>query len=265
MSASSKSIAAARQRRAGEAPPVAHSAGPGQRPSSVPSANFQAQQGGAPQRRAPGSNTNASNASPLPQPGPPPGSKLSLSDALNVLFVRVNKLEYQLAQPGASNGAPTMANHHQLADNDLAAVLSRLEALEKAPSQAAALPFLGGRGVATARDVSALQEKLAALDKEYQETKTLLMQLQNYTLETNQKLVNLVLAPSSSSSPSPSQPSFESVSELASVSASASASPTFSHIPEEVQKELQTRSTASPAITLSLKEIVKKELSSSDA
>jgi hypothetical protein len=191
-----------------------------------------------------------------------------LSDALNVLFVRVNKLEYQLAHaetgsfPSASTAASATA---PLSDSALATVLSRLDALEKAPAQAAVAPFLGGRGVATARDVTVLQEKLAALDKEYQETKTLLMQLQNYTLETNQKLVNLVLAPSSST-PSPSQPSFESVSEPE--SASASASPTFSHIPEEVQKDLaQNRSSANQpaAITLSLKEIVKKELSSSDA
>jgi hypothetical protein len=208
---------------------------------------------------------------------------LSLSDALNVLFVRVNKLEYQLANAETGTfptATATTTAHHTLADNDLATVLARLEALEKAPSQAAA-PFLGGRGVATARDVTALQEKLVALDKEYQETKTLLMQLQNYTMETNQKLVNLVLAPSTSTptptpspvphhSPahlheySPSQPSFESVPEVEDYSASASASafPTFSHIPKEVHEELKNRTQAAPAaITLSLKEIVKKELS----
>ena len=251
MSASSKSIAAARQRRAGEAPPVSTQGGGGRQ-----SANFQAQQGVAGQRRAPGATapSSASSGSPLPQPGPPPGSKLSLSDALNLLFVRVNKLEYQLAH--GQGATPSTLTPSSGVD---AALLARIEALEKAPAQTqAALPFLGGRGVATAREVAVLQEKLAALDKEYQETKTLLMQLQNYTLETNQKLVNLVLSPSTSS---PSQPV-----DLSSALSSSSSSPTFSHIPEEVQKDLaQSRSTVSPAITLSLKEIVKKELSSSDA
>jgi len=152
------------------------------------------------------------------QPQAPP--KLSVSDAIGLLSLRLGKVEgmvqnIQVDQiRNGDSGMELNENSRIIDDNVFRSIVSRLDVLEKnqkalmdnqttlsnsMKSLASKTPSLGGQVNQTiVKDVS--DEKLASVNENIQVmhgeitlVKDLLMKLQNFTMETNQKLLDIVL------------------------------------------------------------------------
>lgn len=155
------------------------------------------------------------------QRGPPQvPPKLSVSDAIGLLSLRLGKVEgmvqnIQVDQlRNGDSGMELNENSRIIDDNVFKSIVARLDVLEKnqkalmdnqttlsnsMKSLASKTPSVGGQVSQTiVKDVS--DEKLASVNEnievihgEITLVKDLLMKLQNFTMETNQKLLDIVL------------------------------------------------------------------------
>ena len=172
-------------------------------------------------RRAGGAELNPQQQQrgPPQQPQAPP--KLSVSDAIGLISLRLGKVEgmvqnIQVDQlRNGDSGMELNENSRIIDDNVFRSIVARLDVLEKnqkalmdnqttlsnsMKSLASKTPSLGGGQVSQTivKDVS--DEKLASVNEnievihgEITLVKDLLMKLQNFTMETNQKLLDIVL------------------------------------------------------------------------
>ena len=187
MSSSSRSIAAARSRRAGESQPPVSGGRPG---TSIGSHAAFAQQQMPPQ---PPNNVRVSKGPIQQQPQQQqqmsqngfPFSKLSISDAIGLITLRLGRVEQFVidyatndeSSPSTGSGIP---ENSKIVDNSvLTTIINRLDSLEKRE----------GSGV-NASSVASL-EQVSKLEKELKETKELLShliyKLELFSKETNEK------------------------------------------------------------------------------
>jgi hypothetical protein len=188
MSSSSRSIAAARSRRAGESQPPVSGGRPG---TSIGSHAAFAQQQMPP---PPPNNVRVSKGPIQQQPQQQqqqmsqnglPFSKLSISDAIGLITLRLGRVEQFVidyatndeSSPSTGSGIP---ENSKIVDNSvLTTIINRLDSLEKRE----------GSGV-NASSVASL-EQVSKLEKELKETKELLShliyKLELFTRETNEK------------------------------------------------------------------------------
>jgi hypothetical protein len=196
---SSRSIAAARQRRAGEAPPVGQR-GPG---TSINSQQAFAQQ----QMQQPG------NPNQLPPQAPQvPVGKLSIGDAFALVTIRLGRIETIIQKleaegvigPNAVHASDSMEHDENMRlvdDTVIRNVIARLGDLEKGQTKLATLaqnkqePELNGEEVykMVENQTSELQNQVNQLKNELRDTKEMLMKLQSFSMETNQKIISIVL------------------------------------------------------------------------
>jgi hypothetical protein len=197
---SSRSIAAARQRRAGEAPPVAQR-GPG---TSINSQQAFAQQQ---MQQQPG------NPNQLPPQAPQvPVGKLSIGDAFALVTIRLGRIETIIQKleaegvigPNAVHTSDSMEHDENMRlvdDTVIRNVIARLGDLEKGQTKLTALaqnkqePELNGEEVykMVESQTSDLQNQVNQLKNELRDTKEMLMKLQSFSMETNQKIISIVL------------------------------------------------------------------------
>jgi len=190
---SSRSNAAARQRRAGEAPPMAQR-GPG---TSINSQQAFAQQ-------------QQGNPNNLPPQAPQvPVGKLSVGDAFALVTIRLGRIE-TIIQKLEAEGVigPNSQNSSHIAEHDenmrlvddtvIRNVIARLGDLEKGQtklSQNKASPELNSEEIYKMVDMQTLdlQNQVTSLKNELRDTKEMLMKLQSFSMETNQKIISVIL------------------------------------------------------------------------
>jgi len=220
---SSKSVAAARNRRT-EAPPPQYKnikpPGPvtsintaggtslNARAQPLPQYQQQQQQQYQPQQYQP-----QQQQQPQSQEQSIP-SKVTIANAIGLLTVRIARLEqfvhrYNLEQSGShpkqgSQGNATDNVEARLDDSILRNIVSRLDNLEKdkktaATAAQAVVPVkpqvitqVVAPPVAEDPAVIKLNDDLSKLRQEVKDTEALLLKLQSFTMETNQKLVNML-------------------------------------------------------------------------
>jgi hypothetical protein len=138
-------------------------------------------------------------------------SKVTIANAIGLLTVRIARLEqfvhrYNLEQSGSqpkqgSKGNATDNVEARLDESILRNIVSRLDNLEKDKKTSANVPVPVPVPVKTpvimppvAEDPSVikLNNDLAQLKQEVKDTEALLLKLQSFTMETNQKLVNML-------------------------------------------------------------------------
>ncbi len=173
MSSSSRSIAAARSRRAGESqPPVS-----GGRPvTSIASHSAFAQQQMPPQ--PPSNNVRVAKAPPMQQQRQPqqqtnnlPFSKLSVSDAIGLVTLRLGRVEQFIidlenGDNSMKSGTSNIPENSRVIDNSvLTTIINRLDALEKRDSSS------------SSSGSSATLDQVAKMEKDLKETKDLLSHL----------------------------------------------------------------------------------------
>ena len=177
---SSRSIAAARSRRAGESqPPVS-----GGRPvTSIASHSAFVQQQMPP---PPQNNVRVAKAplqQQMPQQGASPFTKLSISDAIGLVTLRLGRVEQFIidfengeieGHHSNSGGGSSIPENSKIVDNSvLTTIVNRLDALEKKEGS------------------SSITSSIASLEKEMKEAKDLLSHLlfkyELFTKETNEK------------------------------------------------------------------------------
>jgi hypothetical protein len=219
---SSKSVAAARNRRTEAPPPQYKNIKP---PGPVTSINtaggtslnaraqplpqyqqYQPQQY-QPQQYQPQQQQPQSQEQSIP-------SKVTIANAIGLLTVRIARLEqfvhrYNLEQSGShpkqgSQGNATDNVEARLDDSILRNIVSRLDNLEKdkktaATAAQAVVPVkpqvitqVVAPPVAEDPAVIKLNDDLSKLKQEVKDTEALLLKLQSFTMETNQKLVNML-------------------------------------------------------------------------
>ena len=179
---SSRSIAAARSRRAGESqPPVS-----GGRPvTSIASHSAFVQQ----QMPPPPHNVRVAKApmqqqQQMPQQGASPFTKLSISDAIGLVTLRLGRVEQfiidfengEIEGHHPNSGGSSIPENSKIVDNSvLTTIVNRLDALEKREGS-------GPNGIVSS---------VASLEKELKETKDLLshflFKYELFTKETNEK------------------------------------------------------------------------------
>ena len=177
---SSRSIAAARSRRAGESqPPVS-----GGRPvTSIASHSAFVQQQMPP---PPSNNVRVAKApmqqQQMPQQGASPFTKLSISDAIGLVTLRLGRVEQfiidfengEIEGHDNNSGGSSIPENSKIVDNSvLTTIVNRLDALEKREGS------------------SSVASSVASLEKEMKEAKDLLSHLlfkyELFTKETNEK------------------------------------------------------------------------------
>jgi hypothetical protein len=180
---SSRSIAAARSRRAGESqPPVS-----GGRPvTSIASHSAFVQQQMPP---PPQNNVRVAKApmqqqqQQMPQQGASPFTKLSISDAIGLVTLRLGRVEQfiidfengEIEGHHPNSGGPSIPENSKIVDNSvLTTIVNRLDALEKRDGSS-----------------TSITSSIASLEKEMKEAKDLLSHLlfkyELFTKETNEK------------------------------------------------------------------------------
>jgi len=127
------------------------------------------------------------------QPGV--GAKLSISDAIALITLRLGRVE-QIVQNMPVDGQTSLGENGGVVDDAvLANIAQRLEALEKGqkilaekkPTVVASTPPIAGNLVN-----NKLTESVEVLKAEMTQVKDLLMQLQSFTMQTNQRLSDIV-------------------------------------------------------------------------
>jgi hypothetical protein len=214
---SSKSVAAARNRRTEAPPPQYKNVKP---PGPITSINTaggggfngrpQYQQPPLPQyqqQAVPQYQQQQQQMSQSPQQDQPFPSKVTVANAISLLTVRIARLEqfvhrYNLDQTGSqpkqgSQGNATDNVEARLDDSILRNIVTRLDNLEKekkmpAPTHAPLQMQVITKHVAEDPTVIKLNDELAQLKQQIKETADLLLKLQSFTMETNQKLVNML-------------------------------------------------------------------------
>ena len=183
MSSSSRSIAAARSRRAGESQPPVSGGRPG---TSIASHSAFVQQQMPP---PPQNNVRIAKApmqqqqQQMPQQGASPFTKLSISDAIGLVTLRLGRVEQFIidfengeieGHHPNSGGASSIPENSKIVDNSvLTTIINRLDALEKREGS------------------SSVTSSVASLEKDLKETKDLLshflFKYELFTKETGEK------------------------------------------------------------------------------
>jgi hypothetical protein len=216
---SSKSVAAARNRRTEAPPPQYKNVRPSGPITSINTAggggfNGRPQYQQPPlsqyQQQAPPHYQQQQQMSQSPQQDQPFPSKVTVANAISLLTVRIARLEqfvhrYNLEQSGSqpkqgSQGNATDNVEARLDDSILRNIVTRLDNLEKekkTQTQTLAAPMTKPTPmpmpiVAEDPTVIKLNDELAQLKQQIKETADLLLKLQSFTMETNQKLVNML-------------------------------------------------------------------------
>jgi hypothetical protein len=223
MSAGSRSIAAARQRRAGENPPISQQKPQVPPPSRFTSQQFLAQQGQGQkpvyqqqqqqqpvyQQQQP--QTTLPTGGPTQAPtkiGNGPGM-LSVSDAFALVTLRLGKLE-TLVNKWQNEGFQSAYDESSIVQAVLARIDNRQQQQQQQQQQIPNPAF--SQDIQTIykeiHDIKLAQkqpqqqqqqqpedDRVAVLEEELKVTKDLLLHLQSYVMETNQKLVSLVFDP----------------------------------------------------------------------
>ena len=123
------------------------------------------------------------------------GAKLSISDAIALITLRLGRVE-QIVQNMPVDGQTSLGENGGVVDDAvLANIAQRLEALEKGqkilaekkPTVVASTPPIAGNLVN-----NKLTESVEVLKAEMTQVKDLLMQLQSFTMQTNQRLSDIV-------------------------------------------------------------------------
>jgi len=197
---SSRSIAAARQRRAGEAPPIGQQRGPG--------TSINSQQAFAQQQQQQQQQLSSANQLPAKAPVVPVG-KLAIGDAFALVTIRlgriesiIQKLEYEgVIGANAANSSGEMEHDENMRlvdDTVIRNIIARLGDLEKGQSKLGKVDSTNNINVNEVNSIveqktATLQEQIVKLKDELRETKELLMKLQSFSMDTNQKIISLVL------------------------------------------------------------------------
>ena len=248
---SSRSIAAARSRRAGESqPPVS-----GGRPvTSIASHSAFVQQQMPP---PPSNNVRVAKApmqqqqqQQMPQQGASPFTKLSISDAIGLVTLRLGRVEQFIidfengeieGHHPNSGGGSSIPENSKIVDNSvLTTIVNRLDALEKREGS---------------NNASSIASSIASLEKEMKEAKDLLSHLlfkyELFTKETNEKFGDFEGAISEIEKNMESQ-QFVDIKEPVAV----------------VDESIPAPTTAAPALeinALDLKSLIKQEFSGTDS
>ena len=245
---SSRSIAAARSRRAGESqPPVS-----GGRPvTSIASHSAFVQQQMPP---PPSNNVRVAKAhmqqQQMPQQGASPFTKLSISDAIGLVTLRLGRVEQFIidfengeieGHHPNSGGGSSIPENSKIVDNSvLTTIVNRLDALEKREGS---------------NNASSIASSIASLEKEMKEAKDLLSHLlfkyELFTKETNEKFGDFEGANSEIEKNMESQ-QFVDIKEPVAV----------------VDESIPAPTTAAPALeinALDLKSLIKQEFSASES
>jgi hypothetical protein len=149
------------------------------------------------QRRAGGNDIAPQRQQGPPQQMPPPpvNNRLSIPDAIGLITLRLGRLENiveDISLGGGENGVVGGGVDENIIRN----IMERLDALEKQRLNASPFaPAPNSQSVPTEQsgDLSELEEKVEFLLLENQQIKDHLLQLQSFSMETNQKLVDIVL------------------------------------------------------------------------
>jgi hypothetical protein len=235
MSAGSRSIAAARQRRAGENPPISQQKPQVPPPSRFTSQQFLAQQGQGQkpvyqqqqqpvyqqqqqqpvyqQQQQQQPQTTLPTGGPTQAPtkiGNGPGM-LSVSDAFALVTLRLGKLE-TLVNKWQNEGFQSAYDESSIVQAVLARIDNRQQQQQQIPnpafSQDIQTIYKEIHDIKLAQHQTQQQQqqqqqqplqeeddRVAVLEEELKVTKDLLLHLQSYVMETNQKLVSLVFDP----------------------------------------------------------------------
>jgi len=189
MSSSSRSIAAARSRRAGESQPPVSGGRPGTSiashsafaPPTPPSNNVRVS-------KTPIQQQQQQQQQQMPQNGLP-FSKLSISDAVGLITLRLGRVEQFIIDfehgehPNSSQSQGSIPENSRIVDNSvLTTIINRLDSLEKREGSSAASSF--------ANSFASL-EQVSKMEKDLKDTKDLLshllFKLELFTKETNEK------------------------------------------------------------------------------
>jgi hypothetical protein len=192
MSSSSRSIAAARSRRAGESQPPVSGGRPG---TSIASHSAFVQQ----QMPPPPSNNVRVAKQPIQQQMPPQGAspftKLSISDAIGLVTLRLGRVEQFIidfehgeVSSNTKSGASIPENSKIVDNSVLTTIINRLDSLEKREGSNAS-------SVAnTFASSFASLDQVSKLEKDLKETRELLShliyKLELFSKETNDKFVD---------------------------------------------------------------------------
>ena len=193
MSSSSRSIAAARSRRAGESQPPVSGGRPG---TSIASHSAFAQQQMPP---PPSNNVRVAKAPPMQQQRQPqqpptnslPFSKLSVSDAIGLVTLRLGRVEQFIIDlengEHAKSGSSGIPENSKIIDNSvLTTIINRLDALEKRDTSSSS--------TSSSASSFASLDQVAKMEKDLKENKDLLshliFKLELLSKETNDKFMD---------------------------------------------------------------------------
>jgi len=121
------------------------------------------------------------------------GAKLTISDAIALITLRLGRVEQIVQNMPVDNQSDLGENSRVVDDAVLANIVHRLENLEKGQKVLAEKKFAVLAPNATVAPInSQLSESVDVLKAEMVQVKDLLMQLQSFTMQTNQRLSEIV-------------------------------------------------------------------------
>lgn len=176
---SSRSIAGARQRRGGEAPPPPPPTPVNSRPQVY--------------NQGPGQGQNQNPGGKNPEPG-----KLSVSNAFALVTIRLGRLEtiVNKLQTGEVGVVEHDASARIVDDSVIKSIVSRLEQLEKKNTGQTHTSDLTNETKSLQNEIKSLHDRtakeLALIKKEMAEIKNYTLQMQSFTMQTNQKLCDVI-------------------------------------------------------------------------
>jgi archaellum component FlaC len=194
MSSSSRSIAAARSRRAGETQPPVSGGRPGisiaSQSSFVPQQQFQQMPSQSNNTNARVSKSSSQQSRSQQAPVNPPSNglpftKLSISDAIGLITIRLGRVEQFVIdyENGDGNNHSSIPDNSKIIDNSvLTTMLNRLDSLEK-------------RDSSTGNSSSISNEQISKIEKDLKETKDLLshflFKFELFSKETSERFSDL--------------------------------------------------------------------------
>ena len=133
-------------------------------------------------------------------------TKLSISDAIALITLRLGRVETYIQKiqiegvPSSNNGEYVMEHddNARIIDEDVFKnIISRLDALERGHKNMALLSKQSALSNPTsnvdASELNSIHENISSLQNETGEIKDLVLKLQTYTMETNARLLDIVL------------------------------------------------------------------------
>jgi hypothetical protein len=211
---SSRSIASARQKRTGESAPVGQQGRPVTSISSAQMFAQQQQQQYQPQQKPQYQQQQQQQMQQQMQPAG--GSKIAIGDAIALVTIRLGRVETIIQKMEAEGLISGVGNSNSLNDNGnpqndavILNIMNRLQDLEKNQNKFSSK--LNSQSIDAAnsntnsnmdvdkmkQDISSISQefttKISDLQKELNEAKFLLAKLQSFTMETNQKLIDVML------------------------------------------------------------------------